>query len=368
MRFIGWICKAIVVLAILALWGVSAVANFAHALQLAGDSDWNYVIAGASAGSDVLKAGATFMVVAAWRRSMWLPLVAALLIWTSTTSWSVNACFGFISETLLATQTVREAHSDNYEDLRKAYNREETYLATLQSTVVKSKRDRVSLRNEIVEQRRVVEKARKDLEAATPVTKSDGVTDTAGHYFDWITPDVTRTARAIFFLLLMELASNFGFLAFSALVGDKKPKAKKKLEADLDLARQGLAVAHQNLVDAIKAPEPVSAPAPAPKAIMQPAQPKKPEAVLLALPTKKPSDPKMPRAKVQMFVTKLVATHGDGAKIVTTDVQKEFADFMGEVIDPSLLGRWLNEFGINRTVRKDNKGKRYYELPKKQVA
>jgi len=360
-RFIVWLCKAILVLAVLWLWVVSAAANFAHSLQLAGGSEWALVIAGASAGADVLKAGASFMILAAFRRRMWVAFAAALMIWGATTGWSVRSCVSFISNIMLSAQTTKTKASDKYDDLRQNLAREETYLTTLQGTTVRTRGERVSLSEEIAKQRKVVDEAREKLDKAKPATDRDGVSDLASPYASWVTPELVRAFTVGCFIALLELASNLGPLAFSSLCGErqKKTKADPRSEA-------AQKPTEETRSQHIEQPKPAVAIATVrPNELKK--EPSRPAGVLYTFP-KAISDARVPRAKLEAFVLKLTEEHGNGARLPTSEVQRAFGDYMGGAVDPSLLGRWLADFGINRTVRKDRNGVRYYELPKRMVA
>ena len=363
MRFVECVCKTALVLAIMVLWAVSATANFAHSLQLAGTSEWALVIAAASAGADVLKAGASFMILAAIRRKMWTACIAALLIWCATTTWSIRSCVGFMSNIMLEDQTARTKTSDGYDDLKSALKREENYLEALQGTTVRTLKDRLSLKDDIREQRKIVEEARARLRASKPSAQSDGITDLGEKFMPSVfSSELTRLFTVGAFLLLLELASNLGFLAFSALCGEPREKKRRRwwrLKSD---------TAHTAGVEAHPAPGvvPIAKPKPALAVV-----PKPTPAALYTFP--KPSgqepgrvqtsDPRMPREKLQTFLDEIRQKHGKGARIPTTEMQEAFGRFMGNKVDPSLLGRWLAEFGVNRTVRKDRNGVRYYELP-----
>lgn len=360
MRFVEIVCKTVLVCAILVLWGVSATANFAHSLQLAGASEWALVIAGASAGADVLKAGASFMILAAFRRRMWAVAIAALLIWGSTTAWSIRSITGFMSNVMLAEQTVRTKNSDVYGDLKKNLEREEAYLEALQGTTIKTRKDRLSLSDNIKDQRKVVEQARAQFRAATPSTKSDGVTDLGEKFLPNIfSPELSTAITVCMFLLLLELGSNLGFFAFSALCGELREKKKRRFWWRRSEPAK--------TIDAPAAAEPsIAAPKPKPALAVVP---KAAPASLYAFPRPsaqiqtQASDPRIPRDKLRAFLDQVIENHGKGARIATTQMQDAFNRFMGSKVDPSLLGRWLAEFGVNRTVRKDKNGVRYYEMP-----
>lgn len=355
---------AAVAIAILFLWGVSAAANFAHALQLAGNSEWALIIASASAGSDVVKAGAAFMVIAAWRRSLWLPFAAALLIWGATATWSVRSCFGFISETLLQSEVMRTTSADAYDDLRETYNNEKSYLKTLQGTTVSTKSARLSLKKEIEQQREVVDAARERWVSKKAAPRADGVSDALADDLPWLTPAVTRKITAVLFLALLELVSMLGFLGFSAFAKAPSPETPKE---DEPKPAERATVDAEPKFTLLKTSQPIEKPKPTVNPLKQMPSQAKGDAKLYVFPTKS-GERVIERATVRAFVEDLTKKHGPGSRIVTADVQHEFTVFAGGGVDPSLLGRWLSEFGINRTVRKDSRGRRYYELPKQLVA
>ena len=103
--FLRWLGALLALSAAAVMWGVSASANFEHALQL---SDGSPVFGALSVAADALKALMPLAIVAAIKRRNVLYLIATVLILVVTTAWSCRSALGFVVTTIEDTSAVRE--------------------------------------------------------------------------------------------------------------------------------------------------------------------------------------------------------------------------------------------------------------------
>ena len=118
-------------LAFAALWGVSAAANFAHALHVAQGSDYAYVMAAASAGADVLKPVAMIALIAACKKRYVAAAAAALLIWVACAGWSARSGLGFVAITFSDTAAKRGMTAANEKSITGQIDAETRHLSWL---------------------------------------------------------------------------------------------------------------------------------------------------------------------------------------------------------------------------------------------
>lgn len=361
LKFIRGLGLTIVGLTILALWVVAAAANYAHSFQLAGDSEWADIIAAASAGADVLKAAALIAAVAAWRQKAFLACAAAGMIWCATTVWSVRSCFGFISTTLTDSYVNRDRDEAGYAALKNALTYEQEYLERLQKTDVTSLtlRSTISLRKEITDQRIVVGKVRADLAHSSGGGVADPVAAFIQRMYD-VKPENVALGTALLFLVLLELVSNAGALAFAPLMGFRAaPRPQSRADEVTKLSLRAVAPGPS---PSLPGGVPVIAP---PQDQTQTTSARPQDATLVAT---APMAAVAGAEHVATFVAVLVGKHGAGARLPTVDVQKAFIEFCGSQgisadVDPALLGKYLAAAGVTRSAGKDRHGRRHYAMP-----
>lgn len=231
---------------VLCLWCVSAVSNFAHGLQLAGSSEWAYVIGAASVGADILKVAAVVGVLAALRQRLWLVAVACLVIWLTTTGWAVKSGLSFISTLSLDTVAAREhrgtiltTDSAAVADMALVIRAlsAQSIAAAAQSTVAttrtkvaaEAEAQRAQAMLEAAERRQALLQVR--LQSHHAVVTEDplaAMLRKAG-----IPTDMTMLGSALLFLLLLEVGSNLSVAAFAHLYrGSFAPDATADAEPD----------------------------------------------------------------------------------------------------------------------------------------
>lgn len=242
--FLGRLGFALVGLGFLALWGVSAAANWSHAYWLARSPEWGHLFAAASLASDIVKAGALVLAVLALRRRLWTVAFAAVLVWAITTAWSVRSAAGVVAINFLDLKGERQQTVTLQQGRSQQLAQERKTLAWLQLQIaekqVRTYRERQSLLKEIEATRRSIDKLSADLER-TQDAKGVGVADPFSIFVRRILAllgvetDGSRESDLITligFVLLLEIASNLGVYAFSSLIRSKPvPPADSGLPA-----------------------------------------------------------------------------------------------------------------------------------------
>ena len=213
-------------LAVAAQWCVSAAANYAHALHLAQGSDYADVMAAASAGADVLKFIAVIALISAIKKRYVAAALAALLVWVACAGWSVRSGLGFVAMTFSDTAAKRGMTASSEKSIAAQIDAETRHLNWL-NVQVKS----VNAGRELTKAHEAIERSRKSLEnlrqqalAATGVTAADP-TATFLHDNLGVPEHWTQLGTILWFLLLVEVASNFGPAMLRAFVAKPLPAA-----------------------------------------------------------------------------------------------------------------------------------------------
>jgi hypothetical protein len=324
----------IIGLALGAIWLASAAANFAHGTQLAGNSPYWWIWGLASAGLDVVKAGALIGCVAAWRKGTYLAVLACLLTWTVTTGWGIRSCMGFVATTLEDTVSGRTMHTVADRSLTRQIDDQVGQVTKLQDLKMKAPpRDWERIEAEIGRVEDRLEKLRKRARD----TQTVGAADPTGALLDrWIDPRNTRIGTAVLFLLAVEICASLGLVAFAPLFGTKHGELSQKL--------------------AEEAYAPMSTPDLPPPGEGDAGVKQKLKLV--------PPGPLRLQALEQL--ARLEARYGPGAAVLTDEV---FSSYMKlakergwEVMPPRKLGQQLVCLGVTKTDP-DNQKRKFYVLP-----
>lgn len=347
MAIVRHILLLLVALALGCIWLASAAGNFAHGTQLAGASPYWWVYGLSSASADVLKATALLGLTPAWRaRWGWgsrsCAVTALLLIFALSAGWGVRSSAGFISTTLSDTVSSRDLQGVADASLKTQIDNQVAQVTKLQDLKVKSPPshwERIEGEIALVEKR--IDKLRKQARNETGTGAADPLGDLLKR---WVEPDTTRLGTVILFLLLIEVVSSAGLMAFAPLLGIDYNKIADMLSGDQvqKLERKR----------------------PPPRKVEEPAEPVEP-----ALSTAGPKLRLVPQSPLRVqaieFLDALTTKHGAGTAVPTHDVFDAYRAMAREkgwdAMASNKLGGQLQNLG----VRKQGDAKaQFYVLPK----
>lgn len=330
--------------AVFGIWGVSAFANYAHALQLAGASEWRLILAGASAASDVLKAGAALAIIASCRRGIWTATIAAAMIWVACTAWSVRSGVGFVATTIADTKVEAKLKSSTERSLQSEIDALPAQIAALRAQIVTagSSNARVSLQQEIEQAQGRLDDLRHRVDTRAPAAAVDPVGALLSRHFQ-IDEHVTELLTVLLFLALVELGSNLGLVAFSSLlrwppqVWGPEPELRARIEPPAETVRQD---------------PPVRAVGGPPRLVVDNTAPPTPEANLAD------------------FIAALIEARGPNGTIQATLLHTQYGDWCRyrelPAINAYSLQAHLRRLGVVRRVDK-SVNQHIYVLPAKVV-
>lgn len=245
-------------LAIIALFGVSAKANYDFGLSL-GHPLFGY----ASLASDVTKIVALFAVFSAWYHRRYIASFALLLIWAACTVWSVGSAFGFMSLHYADMTDRRGKTAEDYQLLSTQLTRFEQQLGRVGTSrpqsVIQSEIDGLyripgvdgcsvingpvtrqvcpkidTLKAELGNAKSFewltgrIDELRRELKGTDRVTSIDPRADTLASLLGITIVDVKK-GIVIFFALLLEFVTAVGLWAVHhAYAGHIKPRTEAK--------------------------------------------------------------------------------------------------------------------------------------------
>lgn len=247
LRGIAAFCRAIAIgcllgilgVAMVAMWGVSAASNVAHAYQIAGHSEYAHVWAAASLSADVLKIGAVASIMAAYHHRLKTALILSLVVWGTMTTWSLKSSIGFSSTIMAESRALRETggviKKSTIDELAQLIE-QQGFLrtqATVKATGANA-RERESVRAaqaaSLAEARRLEGRV-KELRAllsrqgSVAVTQA-GASDPIVQFFapTGVQQWQIEVATILFMLLMVELGGNLTAAAFGHLYFRRAPR------------------------------------------------------------------------------------------------------------------------------------------------
>src|SRR5262247_4033842 len=110
------------------LLAVSAAMNYRFGFSLGKTPADGQIYGAASAAADCFKALVPFFFFAAWRNRMWSQALAAALVWTVVTGYSMTSALGHAALNRLDTSGKRAVQAANYADLRADSKRAQEQL------------------------------------------------------------------------------------------------------------------------------------------------------------------------------------------------------------------------------------------------
>lgn len=337
MSIVRSVLLLLVGLALVAVWGASAAANFAHGVQQSGHSPYWWVFGLASAGLDVLKAVALFGLVAAWRKSHYLAVVACLLVWTFTTAWGVRSCTGFVATILTDTASERDMHTVADKSLSKQIDDQVAQIIKLQDVKLRSRpADWDRIEGEIGRTEARLNRLRIQARTEPTVGKASPLGALLKRY--GIEEDTFQLGTSIVFLLALEVAASLGLMAFAPMFGREHEEMATEITQDFI------------------APTPTLPPRGCGE---------RPRSRLLR-PRKAPSKTDSPlRVQALGLLQALEDKHGEGASVASAEVFKAYLALTrvrGWTGMTSLkLGQQLALLGVGKD--RDEERKTYYVLP-----
>lgn len=355
--FLRWLGALLALSAAAVMWGVSASANFAHALQLSDGSDWSVIFGALSVAADALKAMMPLAIVAAIGKRSTSGIIAAVFVLVMTTAWSCRSALGFIVTTIEDTSAVRERNRVLGDSLAQQLADQVAVAPWLTKQSASTLRPRNSKERQAATSARVdfleaakrnetqIDKLRQALATTKPISDPDPVgtflKDTLG-----IERVHTHMATSWLLLLLMEVCSIFGLTAVRTLIPHKPTPVAPK----------------------VKAPKPTPASVEMWAASWTPTAPAAdPELPPAKVTTKKPKKVK-PDDHSEAFADHLLNTLGEGVMVKTAEMQSLYRLWCVsqnvEPVDQFRLGQMLSKAGIKRIDRKNPDGTRSYQIPK----
>jgi hypothetical protein len=232
-------------LAVIALWGATAAANFFSGLALSPDPVLRWVFGAVSLAADVLKVAAIFALVAAVTNRRWTVAALSLVVFALCSVHSLRSSFSFVYGEVQAAslaRTVEGVASASLVDQLRAETRRLSWTAA-QSTESISRRERTLASDEYKASGRNIEKLRERVLSVRhrpgddPIAQALGVGDKAA-----------VLASSLFLTLLLEIGSGCGFYMLTRAAKSKPPRVKMPARPVND-----------------DAPEPDLVPIPAPK-------------------------------------------------------------------------------------------------------
>lgn len=212
------IWPAIGAIAVAAIWTISAIANWWAGTLLATDPTMSHILGGASVACDVIKAVALFIVMGALMNKRWFAAGVAMILFGLCTAWSLRSAAYFAADAI--TEKVAVVETNNALAMAKlqiidAKTRRAQFLAEQRVTVTGPR----SVRQDALQANKQsaaefgdltsdLEDDIKKIEDSKQVIKAS--TDPLADLLQ-VDRQVTILATAMFFALLMELASSTGF-------------------------------------------------------------------------------------------------------------------------------------------------------------
>jgi hypothetical protein len=209
--------------AVTAMWGVSASANWWAGYSLADDELIAFVLGGASIASDIMKAVALFVVVAALGNRQWIVALTALVVFLACAAWSLRSATYFSAH--MMTQHVAERESKIKQRAGKAElldiaKKRASFLAQ-QDLKIDPNTGRNARETLVAERRRTSEEYElamgqaREAEAELRATEVVANADPLAALFNVNDRDVVL-ATSLFFACLLELVSGVGFWIIAA--------------------------------------------------------------------------------------------------------------------------------------------------------
>ena len=382
---------------------VSAAMNYRFGFSLGKTALDGQIYGAASAAADCFKALVPFFLFAAIRNRMWSQAVAAALVWTVVTSYSMTSALGHAALNRLDTTGQRAVEAANYKDLRADSKRAQDQLTWIPAhrpaetvvselNVIKAQRywivtkectevtgkgarefcqqfHKLNAEHASAEQSQKLESRIADIGAKLAKTAGGTVmaeADPQASVLAKITGlevDKVQTALTIFVALLIEIGSGFGmYVAFAYWrINDRAPE---RAPASAAVASAAVASAP------VAAPAITTAPAVAPAAeeAMPAAEPlaaREEEQAAVEPPAPRrlnANDNRLPRAvpdsDVQRFYRERVIAASEGASLTSTELYEEYCrwceDNEKEPFAHPRVTREIGELG----VKKERIGKR----------
>jgi hypothetical protein len=210
-------------IAVIALWGATAAANFFSGLALSPDPLLKWVFGAVSLAADVLKVAAIFALVAAVTNRRWTVAALSLVVFALCSVHSLRSSFSFVYGEVQAAslaRTVEGVASASLVDQLRAEARRLSWTAE-QSTASVSRRERSLASDEYKASGRNIEKLRERVLSVRhrpgddPIAQALGVGDKAA-----------VLASSLFLTLLLEIGSGCGFYMLTRATKSKPPRVK----------------------------------------------------------------------------------------------------------------------------------------------
>jgi hypothetical protein len=210
-------------LAVIALWGATAAANFFSGLALSPDPLLRWVFGAVSLAADVLKVAAIFALVAAVTNRRWTVAALSLVVFALCSVHSLRSSFSFVYGEVQAAslaRTVEGVASASLVDQLRAETRRLSWTAA-QSTESVSRKERSLASDEYKASGRNIERLRERVLSVRhrpgddPIAQALGVGDKAA-----------VLASSLFLTLLLEIGSGCGFYMLTRAAKAKPPRVK----------------------------------------------------------------------------------------------------------------------------------------------
>jgi hypothetical protein len=235
----GRLWGAIGVLAVLVLWGVSAVANFWAGWTLSEDPALKAISGGASVAVDILKAVSLFVIAAAISNRRWVVMGTAVVILLLCSAWSLRSAV-YTASVVFGTADAERVHKAEVAEGMKALTAvKQQRLGFLGQQKIdvdsKTKRSVVELATDAnkrtaTEFNKLSKEVEDDLkrQAESPA----GLPKDPIAWMFGLDSTVVITATALFFALLVEITSGTGFwvIAQSRLPKEQAKASRPKVE------------------------------------------------------------------------------------------------------------------------------------------
>jgi hypothetical protein len=210
-------------IAVIALWGATACANFVSGLALSTDPDLKWVFGTVSAAADVLKVAAIFAVVSSALAKRWGVMVLGCIIFLLCAAHSARSTFSFVYNEVQAAslaRTVEGVASASLVDQLKAEARRLSWTAE-QSTASASRRERSLASDEYKASGKNIERLRERVLSVRHRPGDDPLAQALG-----ISDKTAVLASSLFLTLLLEIGSGCGFYMLTRAAKAKPPRVK----------------------------------------------------------------------------------------------------------------------------------------------
>lgn len=213
----GRVSTVVGILAVCVIWGVSAYANFLAGRALASAPEKAWLLGAASLGADLLKGVCLFFLVAAVARQRYVVATIAGVSFALCAAWSLRSATWFIASelhTYHAEADRKKMIDDSALDMVELRKRRAAFLSqqsvTVDVTNKYARKDALEANHESAAEfaatMKELEKSLTVLASQKAAAAADPIADMLG-----INRDNVALVSALFFALLLEIVSGFGF-------------------------------------------------------------------------------------------------------------------------------------------------------------